>query len=83
MIKAIQPLMGPLKEKLDQVLYPNVAEDTATVRELIGRFEGRRGAYYLQTGPGFTRRQLAPPLMQLVPRVLSFADTYPDDDTSS
>lgn len=37
------------------------------------------GAYYLQTDPGFTRRQLAPPLMQLVPRVLHFADTYQDE----
>ena len=79
MIKAIQPLMGPLQEKLDNVLYPNVAKDTAAVRELVGRFEGRRGTYYLQTGPGFTRRRLAPPLMQLEPRVLHFADTYQDE----
>jgi hypothetical protein len=76
MIKAIQPLMGPFQLKLDKVLYPNVAEDAATVRQLIGRFEGRRGLYFLQTGPGFTRRRLAPPQMQLVPRVLHFADTY-------
>ena len=61
MIQAIQPLMGRLQEKLEKVLYPNVAEDAATVRELIGRFQGRRGMYFLQTGPGFTRRQLAPP----------------------
>jgi len=26
MIKAIQPLMGPLQEKLDTILYPNVAK---------------------------------------------------------
>jgi hypothetical protein len=51
MIKAIQPLMGPLQEKLDKVLYPNLAEDAATVRELIGRFQGRCGMYILQTGP--------------------------------
>ena len=56
MIKAVQPLMGPLQEKLDKVLYPNVAQDAATVREMIGRFEGREGMYFLQTGPGFTRR---------------------------
>ncbi|MET4428619.1 hypothetical protein [Mycolicibacterium sp. 624] len=81
MIKAVQPLMGPLQEGLDKVLYPNTAEDAATARELIGRFEGRQGAYYLQTGPGFTRRRLAPPQMPLEPRVLGFADTYlPDDD---
>lgn len=34
MIKASQPLMGPLQEALDKVLYPNVAEDAATVRWL-------------------------------------------------
>jgi len=76
MIKAIQPLMGPLQTKLDKVLYPNVAEDVATVRELVGRFEGRQGVYFLQTGPGFTRRQLAPPQSPLAPRVLHFAVTY-------
>ena len=80
MIKAVQPLMGPLQERLDKVLYPNTAQDAATVRELIGRFEGRQGAYYLQTGPGFTRRRLAPPQMPLEPRVLGFADTYQADD---
>lgn len=79
MIKAIQPLMGPLQEKLDKVMYPNVAEDVATVRELIGRFHGRQGMYFLQTGPGFTRRQLAPSQTPLAPRVLHFADTYEAD----
>ena len=76
MIKAIQPLMGPLQERLDKVMYPNVAQDAATVRELIGRFQGRRGMYFLQAGPGFTRRQLAPSQTPLAPRVLHFADTY-------
>jgi len=79
MIKAIQPLMGPLQEKLDKVLYLNVAEDAATVRELIGRFQGGRGMYLLQTGPGFTRRRLAPSQSPLAPRVLHFADTYGAD----
>jgi hypothetical protein len=73
MIKAVQPLIEQLQEKLDTVLYPHVAEDAATVRELIGRYEGRRGAYYLQTGPGFTRRLMAPPMTDLEPRVLHFA----------
>lgn len=73
MIQAVQSFMNPLQERLDTILYPNKAEDAATVRELIGRFEGREGAYYLQTGPGFTRRRLAPPLMELEPRVLHFA----------
>jgi hypothetical protein len=82
MIKAVQPLMGPLQEKLDKVLYPNVAQDAATVREMIGRFDGREGMYFLQTGPGFTRRNLAPPQMPLEPEVLHFADTYePDEDS--
>ncbi len=79
MIKAIQPLMGPLQEELDKIMYPKVAEDAATVRELIGRFQGRRGMYFLQTGPGFTRRQLAPSQSPLAPRVLHFADTYEAD----
>jgi hypothetical protein len=40
-----------------------VADDAATVKELIGRFEGRQGLYVLQNGPGFTRRGagLTPP----------------------
>lgn len=76
MIKAIQPLMGPLQDRLDMVLYPNVAEDAATVRELIGRFQGRCGMYFLQTSPGFTRRRLAPSQSPLAPRVLHFAETY-------
>lgn len=76
MIRDVQPLMGPLQEKLDKVLYPNVADDAATVRELIGRFEGRQGKYFRQTGPGFTRRRLASPASPLAPRVLSFADAY-------
>lgn len=73
MIKAVQPLMGRVQEMLDKVLYPNVAKDAATVRELVGRYEGRRGAYYLQTGPGFTRRLMAPSMTELEPRVLHFA----------
>ncbi|EIU15264.1 hypothetical protein MA5S0422_1724 [Mycobacteroides abscessus 5S-0422] len=73
MIEAIRPLMGPLQEKLDIILYPDVANDAATVRELIGRFERRSGTYAMQTGPGFTRRKLMPPLFRLAPRVLHFA----------
>ena len=76
MIKALQAEMGPLQEKLYKILYPNVADDAATVKELIGRFEGRQGLYALQNGPGFTRRTLMPPLHRLAPRVLAFADKY-------
>lgn len=80
MIKAVQPLMLPLQTKLDKVLHPNATEDAATVRELVQRFEGRQGAYYLQTGPGFTRRLMAPPMMELEPRILYLADTYQSGD---
>lgn len=83
MINALQPLMGPLQDKLDKVLYPDVAEDAATVRNLIGRFEGKQGVYLLQTGPGFTRRKLAPSTSPLAPRVLRFADTFePSGDSA-
>ena len=38
--------------------------------------------YFLQTGPGFTRRKLAPPQMPLEPHVLHFAGTYePEEDS--
>ncbi|MEW1738605.1 hypothetical protein AB0346_21905 [Nocardia beijingensis] len=76
MINAIQPLMSELQEKLDAILYPNMADDAATVKELISRFNGRQGLYALQTGPGFTRRLWIPPYMTLAPRVLAFADNY-------
>ena len=76
MIKALQPLMSQLQENVDVILYPNSADDAVTVRELIGRFEGRRGIYALQNGPGFTRRTMLPPLHRLAPRVLSFADQH-------
>ncbi|WP_141772853.1 hypothetical protein [Mycobacterium malmoense] len=79
MIKAIQPLMGPLQEKLDKIMYPNVAEDVATVRELLSRFPGKRGLHALQNGPGFTRRNLWPPISPLAPRVLHFVATYQDE----
>lgn len=80
MIKAIQPLMGQLQDELDKILYPNVADDAATVKELIGRFEGRQGVYAMQNGPGFTRRLGLPPLRRLAPRVLAFADKYTADE---
>lgn len=78
MIKDLQPAFGPLQDEIDAIMYPaaEVAEDAATVRELIKRFNGRRGLYALQTGPGFTRRFRTPSFSQLDPRVLSFADQY-------
>ena len=57
-------------------MYPNVANDATTVRELIGRSEGREGLYALQSGPGPTRRLGLPPFHRLAARVLAFADNY-------
>jgi hypothetical protein len=82
MIKAIQPLMGPLQEKLDKILYPNVADDVATVRELFSRYPGKQGLHGLQNGPGFTRRNLFPSITPLAPRVLGFAANYQADADS-
>lgn len=76
MIKAIQPKMGELQDNLDKIIYPNVADDAAAIKKLIGRFDGRPGMYCLQTGPGFTRRLGIPPFHRLAPRVLHFADSY-------
>jgi hypothetical protein len=78
LIRDGQARFGDLQKSIDQVLYPNVAEDAATVRELIRRFNGRRGMYALQMGPGFTRRLWIPPYNPLAPRVLAFADGYKD-----
>jgi hypothetical protein len=53
-----------------------VAQNADVVKELIGRFEGRRGMYAIQTGPGFTQRVKLPPFSLLAPHVLAFADGY-------
>lgn len=78
MIKVLQPAFGPLQDKIDAIMFPGaeVAEDVETVRELIGRFNGRQGMYALQTGPGFTRRLRTPAFAPLDPRVLAFAEQY-------
>lgn len=82
MIKAIQPLMGPLQEKLDKILYPDVADDVATVRELLSRYPTPIGLHALQNGPGFTRRNLSPPISPMAARVLQFVATYePEGDS--
>lgn len=80
MIQAMQPLMGKLQEQLDAVLYPNVAEDVATVRELLSRYPDKQGQRALQNGPGFTRRNTCPNMSPLAPRVLHFVSTYEEDD---
>lgn len=79
MIKAIQPLTGPLQEELNKILYPNVADDVATVRELLTRYPHPRGLHALQNGPGFTRRNPWPSMSALAPRVLSFVANYEPD----
>ena len=79
MIKVIQPLMGPLQEKLEKIMYPDVAQDVVTVRELLSRFPGKRGLHALQNGPGLTRRNLWPPMSPLAPRVLHFVATFEPD----
>ena len=78
MINALQPAFGPLQDKIDAIMFPaaEVAEDAETVRELIGRFNGRQEMYALQTGPGFTRRLRTPSFSPLDPRVLAFAEQY-------
>jgi hypothetical protein len=84
MIKDLQPVFGPLQDEIDSIMFPAtaVAEDAATVRELIKRFNGRRGLYALLTGPGFTRRLHTPTFSQLDPRVLSFADQHEANGTA-
>jgi hypothetical protein len=81
MIKAIQPLMGPLQDKLGKIVYPDVAQDVATVKELLSRFRGQAGLHALQNGPGFTRRNQGPPISPLAPRVLHFVSTYEPEET--
>jgi hypothetical protein len=76
MIEVVQPLMGPLQEKLDRTLYPDAGEDAATVRELLDRYPDKQGQRALQNGPGFTRRNMCPPLSPLAPRVLAFAASF-------
>ena len=77
MIEKLQPLMGPLQEKLDRILYPNAGEDAATVREFLDLYpQGAQGQRALQSGPGFTRRNMCPKLSPLAPRVLAFAVSF-------
>lgn len=80
MIKAIQPLMGSLQDQLDKIMYPNVADDVATMRELLSHYPHHQGFHALQNGPGFTRRNLWPPMSFLAPRVLSFVANYQPDE---
>lgn len=77
MIKKLQPSMGPLQEKLDRILYPDAGTDAATIREFLARYpDDAQGQRALQSGPGFTRRNMCPKLSPLAPRVLAFADSF-------
>ncbi|UXA15090.1 hypothetical protein KXD97_15870 [Mycobacterium sp. SMC-8] len=76
MIQNIQPLMNEMHTEITKLLFPNVARDVAIVKELIGRFEGRRGMYAMSTGPGFTRRRRTLQFSPLATHVLAFADNY-------
>ncbi len=74
MIKAIQPKVNSLQGQLDAILYPNVAEDVAAVKELIARFGGQKCLDALHSAPGATDKPWMPP--HLSPRVLSFVRTF-------
>jgi len=63
MIKAIQPKVSALQGLLDEIMYPNVAEDVAVVKELTSRFNDRKSPW-------------VPPDLPLAPRVLAFASSY-------
>ena len=79
MIKAIQPLMGPLQEKLDKILYPNVADDVATVRELLVDLKASRDYMGCKTVPVLHGGNWYRSMIRLAPRVLGFADNYQAD----
>jgi hypothetical protein len=53
-----------------------VAQDVATIRELLSQYPGTQGLHALQSGPGFTRRNMWPGMTPLAPRVLGFAANY-------
>lgn len=74
MIKAIQPKVNSLQGQLDAILYPNVADDVAAVKELIARFGGQKGLDALHSAPGSTDKPWMPP--HLSPRVLSFVRSF-------
>lgn len=74
MVKTIQPKMIALQSQLDKILYPNVAEDVAAVKELIDRFGGQKGLDAVHSAPGSTHEPWTPP--HLSPRVLSFVRDF-------
>lgn len=74
MVKAIAPKVNSLQGQLDAILYPNVADDVAAIKELIARFGGQKGLDALHTAPGAMDKPWIPP--HLSPRVLSFVRSF-------
>lgn len=83
MVKEAMPALAKLQDQIDDVLYPETADDAAIVRELIGRFDGRQGLYALQLGPGFTPALRVLPHRVLAPRVLAYAESFDKSDDSA
>lgn len=74
MIKAVRPKVVALQDELDKVMYPDIAEDVATVKELLSRFGGQRGLDAVQSAPGSMHAPWTPP--HLSPRVLSYVRSF-------
>ncbi|WP_280369167.1 hypothetical protein [Nocardia abscessus] len=79
LLKEVLQVIGDTDKEVRKAMYPEEVLDdaAATVRELIGRFQGQRGTYCLQTGPGFTEEHRIPQHMRLSVEVLAFAQSYP------
>ncbi|BBX08924.1 hypothetical protein [Mycolicibacterium aichiense] len=76
MITGVLPKLQTLQGQIDDILYPNVADDVAAVTELIGRFGGEKGVDAVKSAPGSTHEPWTPP--HLSPRVLAFVRTFND-----
>lgn len=78
LLRDVLPVIDQTDRKIRDAMYPEeiLRRATETVRELVGRFHGRRGTYCLQTGPGFTMEHRIPQHIRLSVEVLSFADSY-------
>jgi hypothetical protein len=74
MIKAVRPKVVALQDQLDKVMYPDIAEDVAAVKELLSRFGGQKGLDAVQAAPGSIHEPWTPP--HLSPRVLSYVRSF-------
>lgn len=79
LLKDVLPVINETDKKIRDAMYPEAVlrDATETVRELVSRFQGRRGTYCLQTGPGFTMEHRIPKHTRLSVEVLSYANSYP------